>query len=307
MFRVTLLKFNKMKFLFAAVGLMLILVSLGMFIFLSPKEKPEAPAWSQSVETSPQDLKIQDINIPAVDKISLSILKEGEDPELIRTETVVCNDEVYIFDVVSYQERTYFFNDIYKNYRSPENFIVRLKAPRGGEEGAFMILATPKVDCDRIYLTTFILKTYEPVGRIFEWRIGEKTVRELSISQEFWEYYVMSFDHHLSLFFDGPRWLSPGHEKILVAHQNEPTAKNERCDYRTLRLLRLRDDKSELVAQLPRGETFDNGREYLGRGDLLLLCDGFNFGWIDESTIFYDVFDKTKDAPSREVKSLVIE
>lgn len=293
--------------MFAAVGLIFILVFLGMFIFLGLKEKLEAPAGSQSVETSSQDLKIQDINILAVDKISLPIFEGGENPELIRTETVVCNDEVYIFDVVSYQERTYFFNDIYKNHRSPENLIVRLKAPRGGEVGAFMVLATPKADCDRIYLTTFVLKTHEPVGRIFEWYIGEKTVRELSISQEFWEYYVMSFDHHSSLFFDGPRWLSPSHEKILVAHQNEPTAKNEQCDYRTLRLLRLRDDKSELVTQLPKGETFDNGREYLGRGDSLLLCDGFNFGWMDESTIFYDVFDKTKDAPSRKVKNLLIE
>ncbi len=50
----------------------------------------------------------------------------------------------------------------------------------------------------------------------------------------------------------------------------------------------LREDKSIELVRLSDQEDFVNGFT-----DLSPYCDGLSFGWVDNSTIYYDVYDAT--------------
>ncbi|MFQ5753235.1 MAG: hypothetical protein ACE5HI_14680, partial [bacterium] len=116
-----------------------------------------------------QDI-IQDTAVVQQTVLSVPIREEGA---LIKTETAVCNNEKYVFDTIFIKEKGY-FNDIYKTKRAKDNFVMRLKSPRGGNLGFFSILSVPQKECDRMYLTTVIGETDAPKKGIFVWDINEK-------------------------------------------------------------------------------------------------------------------------------------
>lgn len=204
--------------------------------------------------------------------------------EIIRTETAQCNGEIYIFEMVLTEDQRSYFNNIYRNIPSTENFVTSIKAPpRGGN--TFYFLAAPQENCDRIYLTVALYESDAPLAGIFEWRIGAQEVHELATGKDF-------LQNHLPYPFREKSWLSPDGEAIIFARQTEPTRANFWCDHRTLRLIHLREDVSETLVGLPKGETFDNGNS-----DLAPYCQGLKFGWENEKTIYYDVYDATTDPP----------
>lgn len=153
---------------------------------------------------------------------------------------------------------------------------------------AFSILTTPSTNCDRIYLTNVLPISHPvPAQGIFEWRIGAQEIRELAISKEFTGNRVPYPPKPNRL---AP--LSPDGEKIIVAKQGAPTGENQWCNYKSLYFLDLRKDISRLLVQLPGSESLDDGIS-----DLDPYCGGLNFGWLDENTIYYDVYDSTKNPP----------
>lgn len=204
----------------------------------------------------------------------------GDDEgKVVFSESVICGGDTYIFETVLVENQTY-YNEVHKTARSPENFIARLKSPRGDDLGFFSVLATPQKNCDRIYLTTGIQESDVPRARIYEWMVGATEAHELMAGQYFYSSFVP---------FHGTTWVSPDGEKIIVAQQTDPKEKNLWCDHRTLRLIHLREDRSEILLQLPEAETLDNGYS-----DLAPYCAGLNFGWLDDTTLYYDVYDATK-------------
>lgn len=203
--------------------------------------------------------------------------------ETIWTEEIQCSDETYVFETVLNEDETGYFNNIYRNTNSPENFIVRLKAPTVGLD-TFFVLAVPKEDCDKIYLTVARYETSRPRKGIFEWKIGEKEVHELAVSKEFFGYLAPSYPTDLkeAVSLDG--------EKFIVVKLDERiTTDKWVCDPRILKLLHLREDVSEILAQLPEEEVFTNSSD----SDFEGFCIGIDFGWVDDSTVYYDVYDAT--------------
>lgn len=219
------------------------------------------------------------------------LVKNKETLKLIRTETVMCNNERYLFDTIFTKNKGY-FNDIYRNTRLSENFIIRLKSSRGGNLGAFFALTAAKKNCDKIYLSVVIEETDIPMNGIFEWRIGEESVRELATSHKFASNYVT---------FPKNEWISPDGEKIIIAYQINSQADNPQCNYRNLLLINLREDIFKILLSLPETEVFDNGYS-----DLAPYCKGLNFGWLNGSTIYYDVYDSVTNHSFLEQRTLVI-
>ena len=211
--------------------------------------------------------------------------------ELVKTEKVVCNNETYIFDSIKVVTKPgisdySYFSDVYKHNRSPDNFVVRLKAPQrelvyGGktyvEHVIFSVLVAPKKGCDRIYLTNAHdpdISHPLPAKKIFVWEIGTQETKELSISKEYASNYAPS--------------VSPDSETILVVQRDNLSSANDYCNFRLLKLLYLRKDTAETLIQLPKTETFDDGTS-----DLDPYCNGTNIGWQDKNTIYYNVYDAT--------------
>lgn len=280
--------------MFIARKNVIVIIALVIFVFLlmwsgyyllPKKDSATDINISTDKEIVPQ---IPEIEFPEGEEIK--VIEEEETAELMETEIVSCNNETYIFDTVLL-ERKGFFNDIYKISRSSDNLIVRLKSPEENFFGIFSILVIPKKDCDRMYLTSHVWASDVPAIRIFEWQIGGKEARELAVSNEFASNYTSK------------DWISPNGEKIIIAQQTEPNEENFWCDHRTLRLLRLREDISEVLVQLPETETFDDGNS-----ELSPYCQGLNFGFEDELTIYYDVYDATtvRNRPFLERRTLSI-
>ncbi len=291
---------NRKSFLLT-VGIGILILG-GLWIYVQfPKGNGGADIDSSGVPTQsfvPNDTTQVDVSTTATSK------KNGTQ-KIIRTETIVCDNEIYIFDIA--REGNDYFNEIYKTNKSRDNLILRSQAQRElVYEGkayielvTFSILTVPKRNCDRIYLTSILPISHPvPAQGIFEWRIGASKIRELAISKEFAGNYVP--------YYPGQRKIasvSPDGERIIVAQQGDLTGENRWCNNKTLHFLDLRKDVSKVLVQLPKIETFDDGTS-----DLDPYCNGLNFGWQDESTIYYDVYDATKEGmrPFKERKTLVI-
>ena len=197
---------------------------------------------------------------------------------LIKSNSVVCNDKSFIFDLVL---SDVYFNNIYKAARVPENLLVHEQATGQGGNGALKILAVPKQNCDRMYLTRYVPESDAPVRGIFEWKIGGDAVQELRVSKAFSGFYApFSIEDVIST--DG--------EKIIIS---EPSGA-EFCNRRTLRILRLRRDISEELVRLANAEALTSSNADDGA---IGYCFGLSFGWQDESTVYYDVYDGTKAPP----------
>ena len=203
-----------------------------------------------------------------------------EQGRVVSTKEVICGGKTFVFDIILLNNNTY-FNEIYEDSRTLDNFVVRLKSSRGGMLGSFFILTTPRRDdCDSIYLTAIILESDAPSKRIYRWRVGAMDVAELNISPEYSDAFIP---------YKSKEHISPDGEKVLVAQQTIPKSEIF-CAHRTLRLLDLGKDSSEIVVQLSEVESFDNGTS-----DLEPYCNGLNFGWEDNDTVYYDVYDATVD------------
>lgn len=278
------------RILLIATGLIIFLLA-GAFIYLELKEEPVIPEL-QLVGKVPKLL------LSGEGKIYLRPSEEGAIPAFVKSETAACGSEIYILDTVFFKEKVYngYFTDIYKNTRKPEEFIVRLKAPGAGLK-AFFILAVPRNNCDRIYLTVAKYETSTPLKGIFVWRVKEKEFRELKVSEEFKEDFVGTY-----LLSDWKNTVSLDGDKIIVA---QPATNVESCDFRILRLLDLRRDISTVLEQLVENETFT----YSTYRDEEGFCLGVNIGWLDESTIYYNVYNATVDIdrPLLERRVLTIE
>lgn len=199
---------------------------------------------------------------------------EEEISELISTESVVCGDETYIFNVVL---NRFYFSNIYKTSRLPENlfFHEQSSGKEGNPFGALSVLSVPKQNCDRIYLTR--VSPYGGVSTlgIYEWIVGENSVREILSYKDF---------HHTFLpsRFDGKKTVSPDGERVIVVQREDSELSG--CNARILKLFSLREHQSDVLVRLPQDEIFD-----LGTGGEEGYCSP-DFGWIDESTIYYDVY-----------------
>lgn len=211
--------------------------------------------------------------------------------EIVQTETVECGGETYIFDLALVENRTY-FNEIYKSSRSIKNLLVREKASGIDGFGPKRILAVPQKNCDRIFLTRFTPESDAWAGiGIYEWQAGGIEIRELSISKEFRGDYVSSYPND---------WrkdvVSPDGEKVIVAqppdNEYEKQLQEWWCGLKSMRLLKLKEDVSEILVQLLKNEILDNGRSMTGN------CSGVDIGWVDNSTIYYVVYDVDGDQVS---------
>ena len=203
---------------------------------------------------------------------------EEEISKLIRTESVVCGDETYIFDTIFIEGKGY-FNDVYKTVRSPENFLTRLKSQEWGPYyGAFKFLTINKKNCDTLYFTSIFMNTDTPYWYIFKWQPGDEVVTKIAVGDTFFGNKIPRNN----------KWISPTGVRLLIAEKIPPYLKNY-CDYRISTLLNLADGTSEKLLELPTTENFDNGYS-----DLEPYCAGLDFGWIDSQTIYYDVYDTTK-------------
>ncbi|KKR47177.1 MAG: hypothetical protein UT82_C0002G0024 [Parcubacteria group bacterium GW2011_GWB1_40_14] len=201
--------------------------------------------------------------------------------EVIRTEEIRCNAETYIFETVLTEDQTGYFNNIYRGTNSAEDFATSIKAPPMGGN-TFFILAAPQENCNRIYLTVALYETDAPRKGIFAWHVADATLQELSVSENFRSDLAVSYPQDLTSV------VSHDGEKVLVAQASEPYSQENYCNLRILALLHLREDEKEVLVQLPDGETLTDFNE-----SAVGQCSGLNLGWIDNSTIYYDVYDAT--------------
>ena len=197
---------------------------------------------------------------------------------MIKTENASCKGESYILETVL-SEGKYSYG-IYKTSYSAGNLIVSLKSPVNGK--ALSLLSVPKENCSKLYLTAYIPETDSPAGGMFEWKIGETTIEELAISSDFSSVFTP--------FYTDGNWnrsISPDGERIVIAQPSE-TSDNEEselyCYYQKLVLLDLSQDTSKLLVELPKSEGLDRGSSLTGN------CVGISVGWINSSTVYYDVF-----------------
>lgn len=214
--------------------------------------------------------------------------------EIIQTEEVQCNNETYVFEMVLTKDKTAYFNNIYKDTNTADNFIASIKAlPRGGN--VFFVLGAPRENCDRIYLTVALYETDAPLRGIFEWKTSGATIRELAIGENF----------RTDLVAQSPNYwrnaVSSDGDSIIVAQANKPFLSENFCHLQTLLLLHLIKDESNAVVKLSDKEMLSQGEEG-GIGG----CPGMNFGWVDDSTIYYDVYGTTADHPLLERRMLKI-
>lgn len=198
------------------------------------------------------------------------------------TESVECNNKKYIFETVESKTLGWPTN-VYIESSLPENFIAVLTPPKEeGFENIYFVISASKKNCNRIYLTRGFPTDVAERG-IYEWQVSTNKIRELAISNEFGlEYIPIPLEHTTAVAPDG--------EKILVSQRADPHTSQDFCDFRILKLLNLDEDKLEILVQLPRSETFDNGFT-----ELSPYCNGLSFGWSDKSTIYYDIYDATAE------------
>lgn len=223
----------------------------------------------------------------------------GEVPYVAKTETAACNGKTYIINTSKIFTGSgisdyLYFTDIYREYVSLPNLLIHWKNPYNEsvyegktyvERSIFSILAVPLKNCGEIYLTTVLNISHPlPAARIFKWQIGTAEIRELAVSKEFSGEYT-PYPH-----LENKIWMSPDGGKILVAKRNAIFNGKEYCNFRILRLIDLRNDSSEILVQLPEDESFDNGNS-----DLEPYCEGLSFGWLNESEIYYDIYDATTE------------
>lgn len=222
-------------------------------------------------------------------EITVIISKEEVvNAEFIRTESVECNSSSYILETVFVEETNSinniwgYFNNIYRNTNSTENFIASIKAPALGGN-TFFILAAPKENCDRIYLTVARYETDAPLIGIFEWKITDNTLRELSISSSFRADLAINYPDGLE------KVISPDGDYLLVTQRESEYSYENPCDLRSLLLLNLREDKYEVLVHLPKGELLTS----FNRSES--TCPGIDIGWLDNTTVYYDVYDATSE------------
>lgn len=204
--------------------------------------------------------------------------------EVVRTEEIECGGKTYVFDTVKVSTRPethdrVYFNDVYKNKRAEQNFIIRLKSQRWGAFGAFKFLSIDKKDCSAVYLTSVFMETDAPYADIFKWQLDDEGVTKLVIGDMFFGHYTPTQDN---------KWISPSGERILIAIPNAGLGSQDYCRYKTLKLLNFSEDKSVELIRLPDNEDFVDGFT-----DLSPYCGGLSFGWVNNSTIYYDVYDAT--------------
>lgn len=227
---------------------------------------------------------------------------------ILKSEAVACNGKTYIFNTI--KEGNNYFTEIYEDNKSQDNLVLRSKAQRElvhegkiyTEIKAFSILTTPKINCDRIYLTNILPISHPaPAQGIFEWKIGAREIRELAISKKFAS---NDLPYPLEQERIATRSVSPDGEKVIIAKQGVPTGENQYCNYKSLYLLDLHKDISMLIVQLSEAESFDDGTS-----DLDPYCGGLNFGWQNKSIIYFDVYNATLDwnRPFLERRTLKIE
>lgn len=219
--------------------------------------------------------------------------------EVAHSASIDCDEETYSFDSYSVLLGAgieTFVTDIHRAQGSgTKEFIVRLTPPQqesiyAGKRYAtrwiYIPLSTPETNCNSIYLTTRLFIAHPvPVERIFEWPIGARNVKELSISRE--------FSGELVPYMAGSGNVppvSPDGEKVLIARRESSASGGDYCGFKALRLLDLRSDTAETVLNLSSLELLDNGST-----DLEPYCNGLNFGWQDRNTIWYDVYNATVD------------
>jgi len=280
------MKLNSPK-LILTIFLVVIVALLGLYTFNSLKKGADIIPSAPTTSTPSQ----------------VSTTTSGEAGEIVSTQNVVCGGNTYIFDAVRFKDSGY-FNDIYKNVHTKENLILHARAAWGEETyqgktykvlGVFSVLAVPRDNCDRIYLTVLRPETDAPGRGMFEWRLGADEPRELTVSDKFREDFVVSYPDKLD------KAVSSDGEKIVVTQPDEQVVSEKTCSLRMLYLINLRKDTAELLMKLPKTETFDRGRSETGN------CGGVNIGWVDETTIYYDVYDATKPgAPLKERRALKI-
>ncbi len=214
--------------------------------------------------------------------------------QVVAMESIVCGNSTYIFDLVL--KNGDYINNIYKTSRSPENVLLRVsqqKTETGGR-GVLRVLAVPKKNCDRIYFTRYTPDSDASVRGLFEWRLGSNEIRELATSQRFSGFYTPNpvWDAALKqVVVRDKDAVSPGGEMVVVAEPvGDKFVEGQFCDRRTLSIINLRDDTPTIVVQLPSTEnlTISNTED-----SEFSYCSGLNFGWQNDTTIYYDVYDAT--------------
>ena len=281
--------FGNRKVLLLGVGVVLVFLIAGMVWTLRfQKEYGDVNEQGETREQS-QGIPNQATNVPSetlpVSKPPEKVLPtptEKAGTELINTEKFVCNNESYVLDVVLIKNDGY-FNDIYKSSRLPENLLVHEEASGDGL-GAIRVLAIPKERCDRVYLTRFSYETGAIARGIYEWRIGESIIDEVVGMREF-RYTTLPYPH------DGESSVSSDGNRVLATPREDTDF--EKCELRVLYLYHLNEHTKEILVRLPRNEIFNSGFD-----DELGFCVEINYGWLDESTIYYDVYDATRTEES---------
>lgn len=283
------MKPDKIKLL---VGILSLIVLLLLVIKIYPVSVEETEISTPDVGLAEEPS--QDSDLP--DGALLVPNQEAGGGELVRTETIVCNNERYILGVTL---NKYYFSDIYKDVQTSENLLVRIRSSGTGSPigSPLTILSVPEKDCDRVFLTRLHPELGQHRYSIFEWKVGSPTVRELTTGEEFSQSLPDDYNWNKIVSPDGERVLS-----VIASGKPTPREKRWTCDYRTLLLFHLRKDTSEILVRLPDTEAFDSGFSEAG------TCDGVNTGWLDESTIYYNVYDVTTEgSPLLERRTLKIE
>lgn len=215
----------------------------------------------------------------------LSQSPSQEEPigRLVYAKSIECGNEEYVFEVAVSEELGYFTN-VYKDTNSPENFVTALKYQKGTSAYYhYSPISAYQMDCNIIYLT----KAFPgdgPLLGIYEWQIDTNLIRELAISSELYSQYYPHFRN------TKPRLpsVSPDGNRILIAIPNRGLDERDYCHYKTLKLLDFREDRSVELVRLSENEDFVDGLS-----DLSPYCQGLSFAWLDDSTIYYDVYDAT--------------